>query len=162
MTKQKLTTKEMRAELKALVKQMAADQRERRQAKYEAMDEAKKTPPWPDGWQDTRYWETDWFKAQQRVNNLHWKRHGYREDNRALLLAYGYFKGRTYRQVENKTRPGNGPMEGEWRDLAVSANDYLLKWEGWDDAGVDVRDWVDAETKTRYQLEAETGAAEAA
>jgi hypothetical protein len=149
----------MRSELKARVKEMAEDQRGRRQAKYEAMAEAKENPPFPEGWEangyrsETPYWKTDWWKIQMRVNGLHWERHGYREDNRVLLLAYGFLKGRTYKQVENHHREGNEPDLG-W------AEGILSDWDRYDD--VDLAEWYAAGDKTRFDLMPQESSEEAA
>ena len=158
MNETTLTTKEIRARLKAEVKKMAAEQKGRRLAKNEAKAEARKLRDPALIGHTNEYGRSDewklnpaWWNAHMRVNNLFWERHGYRDDNRALLLAYAYLKGRTYRQVEAKTRKGHEPD-----DVGVR---FLDGWEGEDTA--DIHAWVKAEHKTRFEIEAEASSPKA-
>jgi len=145
----KETTKETKARLKAEVKKMAAEQKGRRLAKYEAMAEAKKLRR-PElighkddyGYDDEWKQNPEWWRAHMEVNNLHWERHGWREDVRALHLAYCYLRGRTYKQVENNAR--SKPEDLGYR--------YLADWEGEETADLDA--WVKAGDKTRFEIEA--------
>lgn len=119
-----LTTKEMRARLKGLIKAQTEHSRAVRAQKHEA----KATGDTDD------------------VNSLHWERvDDLRPKARAMFIAYGYLKGRTYRQVENKTREGNAPD-----DLGYQ---FINDWEDEDDA--DIQAWVEAENKTRFEVEPE-------
>jgi hypothetical protein len=118
-----LTTKETRARLKAAIKAQTEHSREVRAQKHEAK----------------AIGDTD------DVNSLHWERiDDLRPKARAMFIAYGYLKGRTYRQVENKTRAGNEPDDHGYQ--------YLDGWDGEDDA--DIGAWIEAGDKTRYEIEA--------
>jgi hypothetical protein len=120
----KLTTKEARARLKGWIKDQTTESREARARKHAAKAEG----------------DTD------EVNALHWERiDDLRPRARAMFIAYGYLKGRTYRQVESKTRPGNEPEDHGYR--------FLDGWEGEDDA--DIGAWIEAEHKTRFEVEAD-------
>jgi hypothetical protein len=124
MTTATLTTKEMRARLKAEIKSHTEHSRTVRAQKHEAK----------------AIGDTD------DVNALHWERiDELRPRARAMFLAYGYLKGRTYRQVEGKTREGNEPDDLGYR--------FINDWEGEDAA--DIAAWVKAEHKTRFEVEAE-------
>jgi hypothetical protein len=117
-----LTTKEMRARLKAEIKSHTEHSREVRAQKHEAKSIG----------------DTD------DVNALHWERiDELRPRARAMFIAYGYLKGKTYRQVENKTREGNEPDDLGYR--------FLDGWEGEDEADIAV--WVGLGDKTRYEVE---------
>ena len=124
MTTTKLTTKEMRASLKAEIKSHTEHSRAVRVQKHEAKS----------------------IGDTEDVNALHWERiDDLRPRARAMFLAYGYLKGRTYRQVESKCREGHEPDDLGYR--------FIDAWEGEDDA--DIAAWVKAEHKTRFEIEAE-------
>lgn len=122
MNETTLTTKEVRARLKAAIKA----QTERSRAARVRKNEAKAAGDTP------------------TVNALHWERiDEMRPEARAMFIAYGYLKGRTYHQVENKTRPKHQPDDYGYR--------FLDDWENEDAA--DISAWVKAGDKTRFEIE---------
>jgi hypothetical protein len=122
MLPMKYTTKEMRARLRDRVKKTMAEGVELRlRRKACGADDDQ------EGANGARLEQMDYYRPRAR----------------ALFIAYGFIKGRTYKQVEGRFAEDNEPFGY----LGV-----LQDWEGDEDLAID---WVDAGDKTRFQIEDE-------
>lgn len=76
-------------------------------------------------------------------------------DARWLLLAYGWLKGRTYRQIENKTKQPLPAGVEAWISTHVNSG-YTYAYTGakLSCSAQAVKDWIEAGDKSRFELAA--------